>query len=93
MAAARRKLILSPLAGLALWAVLLVSYLGDVEPCDSEAFWTSGWFFLPPLLALPGFFARRPYAAGSIIASLALLALWGLSFMIWFAVAISCGAG
>jgi hypothetical protein len=87
--------VLSPLAGLALWAALSYSFLADSAPdeCHSNAFWTSGWFFLPPLLALPGFLTRRPYAAGSILASLALLALWGMGLMLWFAVAISCGVG
>jgi hypothetical protein len=86
----RKGLILFPLAGLALWAALAYSYLASPDACD--ALWTSGWFFLPPLLALPGFLASRPYAAGSVIASVALLAGWSLSLIFWLISAIGCSA-
>jgi hypothetical protein len=44
---ARSALILFPLAGWLLWASLAFSYLSDAasDACESEAFWTSGWFF------------------------------------------------
>jgi len=53
---ARSGLILFPLTGWTLWAMLAISYLSYSTPdaCESEAFWTSAWFFIPPVLAVPG---------------------------------------
>jgi hypothetical protein len=69
----RRRLIAFPLAGWALLAALSFSFAHDqYDTWGSHALWTTGWFFLPPLLALPGFAAARPYQAGSILASFGL---------------------
>ena len=90
----RRALIAFPLSGWVLFAALAFSFTHDPhDACDSEALWTSAWFFLPPVLAVPGLATARPFQAGSLLAAIGLLAGWGLFALVWFVSAISCGGG
>ena len=65
------------------------------DACHPDAFWTGGWFFLPPIVAIATLFAGRRRVA--LIGSGVLLGLWLLILPIWFLLAIthgaSCGGG
>ena len=90
----RRTLIAFPLAAWGLFGALAFSFAHDsYDTCASHALWTTGWFFLPPLLALPGFATARPARAGSLLALLTLLAAWALFGVVWLFAAFSCGGG
>jgi hypothetical protein len=90
----RRALIGFPLAAWGVLAALAYSFAHDsYETCASDALWTTGWFFLPPLLALPGFAATRPARAGSVLASSTLLVGWALFGLVWLFAALGCGGG
>jgi hypothetical protein len=90
----RRTLIAFPLAAWALFAALAFSFAHDsYDTCASDALWTTGWFFLPPVLVLPGFATTRPARAGSLLASFMLLAAWALFGVVWFFSALGCGGG
>ena len=90
----RRTLIAFPLVAWALFAALAFSFAHDsYDTCASDALWTTGWFFLPPLLALPGLAAARPYRAGSILAAVGLLGIWALFFCLWVFAGLGCGGG
>jgi hypothetical protein len=59
--------------------------------CHPSALWTSGWFFLPPVLALATLCATRRRVA--FVGSGVLLALWVLLLLpFWFLAAIAHGA-
>lgn len=87
----RRALIVFPVGGWLPLAALAHSFSNASDTCGPDAFWTTGWFFAPPALAVPGFLATAPTRAGSLLASVALLAIWGLFFLAWFASAIAFG--
>ena len=88
-----RALVAFPLISWGLLAALSFSFVHDSQDaCESHAFWTTGWFFLPPLLTLPGFAASRPMRAGALLGSIALLGFWSLFSFLWFISSISCGA-
>jgi hypothetical protein len=90
----RQALIVFPLAAWGLFALLAFSFAHDsLDTCESHALWTTGWFFLPPLVALPGFATARPTRAGSVLASSVLLVCWALFGFVWFFAALGCGGG
>ena len=89
----RQALIAFPLAAWLLFAALAASFFGSNESCgDDGAFWTTWWFFAPPVLAAPGLAAAAPARAGSILASIALIAAWSVFLVVWFFSAVACGA-
>jgi hypothetical protein len=84
----RRVLVVSPMAAWALLFALWFSFLGASESCGPGPLWTSGWFFVPPALALLGFLGR-PFIASALASGLALGA-WSLFLFLWFFAALGC---
>jgi hypothetical protein len=94
------------LAGAA-WIVLgvvMISFARSpdaADACHSDALWSGGWFFAPPLLALIGLgltLRRLPRRAIGLGANALLLTLWTLAALpLWALVAVaqgaSCGGG
>ena len=61
--------------------------------CEPDAFWASGWFFAPPLIALVAIAVSRRIGTVAVVGSSLLLAGWlfaGVPF--WLLAAIAHGA-
>ena len=71
------------------------------DACRPHALWTGNWFFLAPLIALPGlaFTSRRgQHRITGLVASILLLVIWtSVALPLWFLAAVahgaSCGGG
>jgi len=71
------------------------------ETCHSDALWTGGWFFVPPLVAVVGLLLtlpRSPRRSTGLAANALLLGVWGfllLPLYLLFAIGngAACGGG
>lgn len=79
-------------AGWLLFLALAISFLRSPETgCAPSAFWTSGWFFAPPVVAVGAIAVARARGVAAAL-GLLLLGCWALAFLNWLLFAIGAGA-